>query len=103
MTEGGFGSWSHIDSKGNNNPMKRREIVEKVVKTRRKNNSYRTEKCFLSHLKNMTRISAENNRGKKHSKEWKENQSKGLKRHFSNEDNLQKLRNAHKKAKKNVI
>lgn len=43
MILGGAGGWSHVDTSGDNNCMKRPEVVEKAVNTCRANQSYSTE------------------------------------------------------------
>lgn len=53
MTAGGVGSWSHVDSTGENNCMKRKDIVEKVRNTKIKNNSYRTESAKEAQIRNL--------------------------------------------------
>lgn len=86
MRKGGKGGWEHVDTSGENNPMKRPEVVKKVVENCRKNGSYHTE-AKLKHLRIISLKAAEKARGKKrpeHSifmKEWtkeywKENKEK---------------------------
>jgi hypothetical protein len=86
QTLGGIGGFSHIDLRGDKNPMKRKETITKLVKNRTLNGSYKTEKC-IKHQKNMTIAAKKKNIGKKrpeHSKfmsewsakNWKENKEK---------------------------
>lgn len=83
LRRGGKGGWDHVDSRGDKNPMKRPEVVEKVVSTSRNNGSYYTEKR-IQHQKLMSQRASEKFKGKsrpEHSsfmkewskKYWKEN------------------------------
>ncbi len=84
---GGYGGWDHIDSSGNNNPMRNELIKRKVVETTRANGSYYTEKRILAQ-KRATQAAAASNLGKKrpeHSsfmKDWATNYWKENREHI---------------------
>jgi len=75
QTIGGRGGFSHIDLSGDKNPMKNSEVVDKLVKIRKNNGSYHSEKAKNAQL-NSLKIATKKNIGKKkpeHSKfmsEW---------------------------------
>ena len=86
LTIGGKGVFSHIDSAGEKNCMKKPEIVKRVVEKRRENGSYHTPKTIESR-KRATSASAIANTGKKRPKhsefmkiwaknDWVENKEK---------------------------
>lgn len=87
--EGGVGGWDHIDSKGEKNPMKRVEVVEKLVLNRRKNGSYYTE-AMMKAQKIATQKSAEKRLGSKDSDETKKKRNESLKKFWSDEDQRKK-------------
>lgn len=68
MTEGGIGSWSHIDSIGHNNCMKNPATVKKVFESRRKTGL--TNRMHAANIKNGLK-GAETRRGKKDTYETK--------------------------------
>lgn len=63
-TLGGRGGFSHIDLRGDKNPMKNKKIAAKVVETNRKNGTYTSPKR-IKHLKKMTIKAKLVNEGKK--------------------------------------
>lgn len=79
---GGLGGWSHIDSSGDNNPMKRSEVKEKVVNTRRKNGSYYTNASKIAREK-ATKASVEKRLGAKDSEETKNKRNNSIKLRWS--------------------
>lgn len=77
LTLGGYGSWAHIDSSGENNPMKnpesRAKLSAAIKATRSKNPEFYNEVS----AKNWSVASA-NKIGKKHSDTTKERQRQGM-------------------------
>lgn len=90
MTEGGIGGWSHVDSSGTNNCMKRSHIVEKVKSTSLKNGSYFTDKKIKSSIENAKKGSKART-GMKDSDEVKKTRNASVKKALSNETTRQKL------------
>lgn len=82
---GGIGGWNHIDASGDNNPMKRPEIVEKVVGARRANGSYYTEPMKFAQQK-ATEASALNRTGKPQSKETIEKRRDSMKERWETDE-----------------
>lgn len=72
MRLGGKGGWEHVDSSGDNNCMKRPEIVKKMVKTNRERHSYTKQSEILKQYRHDPT-------GSKHSEETKKKISKGNK------------------------
>jgi hypothetical protein len=62
-TLGGRGGFSHIDLSGDKNPMKRKDVVDKVVKKNRENGVYTSSKR-INHLKKIGKIANKINTGK---------------------------------------
>lgn len=92
MRNGGKGGWDHIDSRGDKNPMKRPEVVAKVISTARKNGSYTSPKK-LEHLKNISsnggKIAGE---GKKNNPEYSARISEISKKIWANPEYKEKFR-----------
>lgn len=63
LRRGGKGGFDHIDLTGVKNPMKNKEVVDKVVKKRRENGSYETEKVIKARNQNLMKA-IEANTGK---------------------------------------
>lgn len=93
MTEGGIGSWSHIDSRGNNNCMKNPDIVKKVIATTRANGSYHTEKKLNASRKNAV-LGYNARKGMKDTVETKSKRNDSVKKVLSNPETRQKLINS---------
>jgi len=64
MMPGGKGGWDHIDTSGENNPMKNPEVAARMVESARKSGSYHTEKKIKACLTNLEKA-VEYNIGKK--------------------------------------
>ena len=86
MRRGGKGGWDHVDLRGDNNPMKRPDVVKKVVETCKKNGTYHTESRKIQQKIN-TKKAADKAKGKKRpehaafmekwaKKLWEENKEK---------------------------
>jgi hypothetical protein len=75
---GGFGGFGHIDTKGDNNCMRRPEIAKKNVEAKRKSGGYKSEK-FLESCRMNFRLATMKNTGTKKSKETREKLSKSIK------------------------
>lgn len=89
MTEGGIGSWSHVDSSGDSNCMKNPEIVIKVFESRRKNGT--TDAMYIAAIRNGKR-GAEKRRGSKDSIEVKNKRNTAVRAALSNEETRKKLK-----------
>ena len=94
MSEGGVGSWSHVDQSGDRNCMKNAETVEKVFRTRRENGL--TDKMLEANRKNGIKAT-EARRGMKDSDETKSRRNAAVKTSLSNEKTREKLVNAIRK------
>jgi hypothetical protein len=81
---GGLGGWGHIDGRGDNNPMKRKEVAEKHVQKRKENGSYHTEAMKKAQEK-MTKASSEKRLGSKDSEETKQKRNSSLKEKWKDE------------------
>lgn len=77
LTLGGYGSWAHIDSSGENNPMKNPESRAKLSKSIKATRSKNPEFYNKVSAKNW-QIASNNKIGKKHSEDTKERQSQGI-------------------------
>lgn len=53
LRRGGKGGFDHIDVSGDKNPMKRKDVVDKLVKNRKENGSYDTEKVIKARNQNL--------------------------------------------------
>lgn len=83
MTEGGIGSWSHVNSSGSNNCMKRKEIVEKVVATTRENGSYYTPSRIKACAENA-KLGSLTRKGMKDDDDVKHKRNESVKRALAN-------------------
>lgn len=97
-TEGGMGSWSHIDSSGDNNCMKRPEIKEKVRASLYKNKSYYSEKRVAASRKNAKKGSRAR-KGTKDSKEVREKRSASVRESYTKQEILDRHKTAVREAK----
>lgn len=95
-TEGGMGSWSHIDSSGDNNCMKRPEIREKVRSSLYRNKTYYSEKRVAAARQNAKR-GIDARRGSQDSKEVREKRAASVKESYAK----QEVMDRHKKAVRN--
>jgi len=105
MSAGGNGGWDHINCIIDRpNPMHNPDLVAKMVKTARERGSYHTE-ARKKALKETTIKASIVNTGKKHSTKWCKNQSEGIRRHFADPINRQKLKERirEKRCKKYVL
>lgn len=90
---GGLGGWDHIDSSGDNNPMKRKEVKQKVVATRREKGSYYTEAMKEAQRK-ATAASSKKRLGTKDSEETKNKRNASVKEKWQNEEFRKKVSSA---------
>jgi hypothetical protein len=97
-TEGGLGSWSHIDSSGDNNCMKRPEVKENVRSSLYRNGTYYSEKRVAAARENSKKgVIART--GSKDSKETKEKRAKSVKKAYESADVKQRHKDAVRKGK----
>jgi len=82
MSAGGRGSWSHIDSTGENNCMKDPETVRKVVANKHKNGSYHTDAFIESSMSNLEKAMSSWT-GSKHTEETKAIMGEKSKKHYA--------------------
>lgn len=95
ITKGGTGSWSHIDSSGDKNPMKRPEVVSKVIESGKITRA--SNKEFYDKISAMNwSVASENKKGSKLSKETKTKISLGINNFYLN--NTSKLKGVEKSA-----
>jgi hypothetical protein len=81
---GGLGGWDHIDSTGENNPMKNAKVKEKVVDTKRKTGAYYTDGMKKAQ-KAATLAAAVKRMGAKDSEETKQKRSISMKNKWDDE------------------
>lgn len=89
MTEGGVGSWSHVDSSGKNNCMKRPEVVKKVFESRRKTG---TTEAMSAAANTNGKKGSEKRKGSKDSEETKRKRNASVKLALANEETRKKLK-----------
>lgn len=87
---GGIGGWSHVDSRGDKNAMRRPEVVEKLVKKRRETGSYHTEKMIAAQ-KRATEASIAKRTGSKDSEETKQKRAASVKRAWETPEMREKM------------
>lgn len=91
--DGGLGGWDHVDHSGDKNPMKRKEVKQKVVETKRRRGSYYTDGMKKAQ-REATLASTSKRIGSKDSEETKRKRNETLRDKWSKDE----FRQRHKEA-----